>query len=372
MSDYDVIVLGLGAMGSAASYQLARRGHRVLGFDAHPERHQLGSSHGDHRMIRRSHNDPDFRPYVDRAFELWCELEADSGEDLLSLYGEIAIQPASVLDEWPESERDRMPRVLSAADLAAEFPGFRVPEPLVATYEAESGMLRPEAAVSAQLRLARAHGAELRRPERVLDWTADGSGVKVTTDRGVVRAERLVVTAGPWAPMLLGELGLPIEAVRIVNMYVAPGDPVLWARENGAPNFMLDVPEGTFYGLPAMDGLGLKIGMDDTTRPTTPDTIDREVTDADLAPLLGALSSYLPGAVGPVTQTVTCMYTMTPDWSFIIERHREHPQIAYATGFSGMGFKFSPVVGEVLADLAVAEAPALDLSCFSSARFAGE
>ena len=367
MNDYDVIVLGLGAMGSATTYHLARRKVRVLGIDALPERHTLGSSHGDHRMIRRSHPDPRMRPLVDRAFELWRQLEDESGESLMRLYGEVAVQPAATLGQWPETEP--MPRVLDEQQLHDLFPGFRVPPPLVATYEDDAGMIRPEPAVSAHLRLARACGAEIRRPHRVHDWQPDGDGVKVTTDDGTLSASRLVVTAGPWAPEQLRALNLPLQAVRIVNAYVAPRRPDLWSLELGAPNFMLDVPEGVFYGLPAMDGLPLKIGMDDISNPTTPDTIDRTVHDVDVEPLLTVLGQYAPDAVGPVQHTVTCMYTMTPDEQFIIEAHPEHPQVAYAAGFSGMGFKFSPVVGEILADLATSREPARDLSPFSSERF---
>jgi sarcosine oxidase len=369
MNDYDVIVLGLGAMGAATTYHLARRGHRVLGIDAHPEGHAFGSSHGDHRMIRRSHPDPLMRPLVDRAFVLWRELEESAGVPLMRIYGELAVQSAEVLDIWGDGDVSPVPTVLDECRLRSEFPGFDVPSPLVATYEAEAGLLRPEVAVSAHLRLARDHGAQVLRPQWVREWRPDGTGVTVRTDSATFAASALVVTAGPWAPVELAAVGLPLTTVRIVNAYVTPSRPDLWSLEAGAPNFMLDVPEGTFYGLPAMDGMGLKIGMDDTSQPTTPETIDRVVHESDLAPLRAVLDRYLPGASGPVERTLTCMYTVTPDWNFVVEQHPEHPQISYGAGFSGMGFKFSPVIGEILADLTESGRSSYDLSGLESNRF---
>jgi sarcosine oxidase len=372
--DYDAIVVGLGAMGAAATYQLARRGMRVLGIDAFELGHVNGSSHGHHRLIRRSSQSDDWQALIDRSFDLWREIEQESGETLLTITGEVSLGYQRAGREYRRFEDDPgaggAREILDAAALAERFPGFRLYDDMLATWEAEAGFLRPERAIAAQLRLAERHGAELLRPAEVTGWSGRDGNVKVTTERGEYEAERLILTPGPWAAELLSDLDLPLRVVRIVNAYFQPERPDLWTLEHGAPDFLLSVPEGAFYGMPAMGNVGLKIGRHDNGEPTTARTIRREIDMSEVDELRKTLDRYMPGAAGPVLQTVTCMYTMTPDEAFIVERHPGHTSVIYGCGFSGTGFKYSCAIGEALADLATDAATRVNLGFLSSSRFA--
>ncbi|MFN8541132.1 MAG: N-methyl-L-tryptophan oxidase, partial [Thermomicrobiales bacterium] len=395
---YDAIVVGLGAMGAGATYQLAKRGARVLGLDMFPLGHDQGSSHGHHRMIRRSAYRPEIEHMATRAFELWPALEAESGRNILNLIGEVSLfdpnaapqqlrRRAHVVEEangHAPSDIGSSPVAPSAFDftmggrrelldertLRDRFPGFHYHEGLIATYEATAGFLRPEVGVAAHLEVAARHGATIRRPETVTGWQPDGTGVVVTTDQGTYRADRLVLTAGPWSAELLAGLNLPLQVVRIVNAYFAPTRPDIWTSERGAPDFLLTVPEGSFYGMPSIEGVGLKIGRHDNGEQTTARTIRRDVDAAEVAYLRNVLDRYMPGASGPVTQVATCMYTMTPDEQYIIEPHAEHPQVIYGCGCSGTSYKFSGVIGDMLADLALTGFTTYDMAFISSNRFA--
>jgi len=370
---FDVIVVGLGAMGAAATYQMAKRGVRVLGLDAFPLGHANGSSHGHHRMIRRSSHDPAWEPLIARAFELWGEIERESGETLLTITGEIGLGYPLPGREYRRFEDDPTSggarEIVDSTTLTERFPGVCLHDGMLATYEAEAGFLRPELAVAAQLRLADAHGATIHRPESVLTWSKEDDGVSVMTTEGVYRADRLILVPGPWASELLGDLDLPLQVVRIVNAYFEPTRPDYWLLEGGAPDFLLSVPEGAFYGMPAMGGVGLKIGRHDAGEPTTARTIRRDVDAKEVEYLRDVLDRYMPGASGRVLQTATCMYTMTPDERFIVERHPAHARVVYGCGFSGTGFKYSCVIGELLADLALNGAASIDIDFLSSSRF---
>src|SRR5690606_35910020 len=291
-------------MGSAALCHLTKRGRRALGIDMYPEGHIWGSSHGEHRMIRKSAGSsslkkPDgYVPLVARAFELWDELEAESGRQIIKLLGEIAIFGEERLRERGITPDDLAANpfreLLSPEDLAKRFPGVRVQDGIHVTYEAEAGYLRPEVGIAAHLEMAQRHGAEVRRPEAVTAWEIDGDGVRVTTEGGSYQADRLVIAAGAYASELLGDLGLPLQVTRIVNGYFQPTSPH-WYSENGAPDFLLSVPEGSFYGMPADEGVGLKIGLHYGT-PTTARTIDREIAPAEIELLVNVLDRYMPGA----------------------------------------------------------------------------
>ena len=371
---YDAIVIGLGIMGSAATYHLANRGQRVLAIDTFPEGHNQGSSHGHHRLIRRSHTNPQFRPLIDRAFELWRALEDESGEEIMSLIGEVSMNhvatPKSAGWLSADLEAEKHLERIDAHELRQRFPGFRLQSGMTATVEREAGYLRPETAMAAHLRVAERKGAVIRRPEEVTDWSADGDGVRVETSRGTYAADRLVITAGAWAAEQLRGLDLPLQVVRIVNTYYRPDRPDLWTAEQGAPNFTMSVPEGEYYGMPSIAGQGLKIGRHDLGESTTARTIRREIGNDEIEHLRRILDKYMPGSSGSVELAITCMYTVTPDENYIVERHPFHPQVAYACGFSGTGFKFGPVIGEILADLITDVPNASDSSMFSSARFA--
>lgn len=370
---FDVIVVGLGAMGSAALYHLAHTGNTALGIDMFPLGHTQGSSHGHHRMIRRSSYRISHEPLIARAFELWPELEQESGHNIMNLIGEIALGYPSdggrYLDANLEPTLGGYREILDEQAVRERFPGAHLYDGMTATYERTAGFLRPEVAIAAHLEVAERMGATVERPAEVTGWFVDDYSAAVTTSDAAYTADRLILTAGPWASELLRPLNLPLQVVRIVNAYFEPSRPDLWKAEHGAPDFLLSVPEGSYYGMSDIEGSGVKIGRHENGQPTTARTINREVEQAEVDMLRGVLDRYLPGASGPVKQLVTCMYTMTPDENYIIERHPEYEEVVYGCGFSGTGFKFSCVIGEILAELATTGKTRFDISSLSSARF---
>ena len=372
-SAYDAIVLGLGAMGSATAYHLARRGTRVLGLDAYPRGHTQGSSHGRSRIIREAYFEaPEYVPLVQRAYHLWRELEAECGQALLTLTGGLnlgAPESELVTGALASARQHQLPyEYLNAAEITARFPGFRPPEDAVAVYEPNAGILAPEACVGAHLDLAMRHGAVLQFNEPVRHWSADGAGVRVDTAQGTYQAARLVIAAGPWSAAVLAGLGLPLTVQRIVNVHFAPAEPDRFAPGR-CPIYILSVLEGEYYGFPALPGQGVKFGRHDTGEVCTPATIRRMVDEGEVAALRAVLDRYLPGAGGDALWTLTCMYTNTPDRHFILDRHPAHEQVVYGCGFSGHGFKFSSVIGEILADLALDGATKHPIGFLSATRF---
>lgn len=371
---YGVIVVGLGGIGSAALYHLARRGGSVLGLDMFPPGHSLGSSHGEHRIIREAYFEaPEYVPLVQRAYDLWAELEEESGdEELLVTTGGLMFGP-------PESPvvtgAIRSAKIhglsyerLSAGQVAERFPGFDLPDDMLGVYEPRAGFVRPERAIEAHQQLAKRHGAEMRFAEEVVAWGVEGDSVRVRTTTETYLARRLVVTTGPWAAELLADLNLPLEVWRIVNAHFESSEPETFAAGR-CPIYLFDVPEGTYYGFPYISGIGLKIGRHDIGEVTTARTIRREIDPEEIDQLRRVLDRYLPGASGEVTRTLTCMYTMTPDEHFIIDCHPDHPQVVIGCGFSGHGYKFASAIGDVLAQLAMDGKTEQDVGFLSLERF---
>ena len=374
MASYDVIIVGLGGMGSATAYYLASRGHDVLGLDMHQPGHDLGSSHGHHRIIREAYFEgPDYVPFVQRAYDLWAELEEDAGvADILTLTGGLMFgRPDSEIVEGSltAGRLYGLPyEEFSARETSRQFPGFRLDEDMMAVYEPRSGFVAPERAMESQLRLAAERGARLRHDVEVLSWSADGDGVVVKTKNESFRGAALVITTGPWASELLGQLNVPLAVWRIVNTYFQPVEPSLYEVGN-CPIYLFDAPDATFYGFPHLDGIGLKIGRHDTGEVTSARQINRTVAAKEEEYLLDALRAYLPGAAGEVLGSVTCMYTMTPDEHFVIDLHPEHPNVAIGCGFSGHGYKFAPAIGEALGELATGTDPSQPIGFLGLERF---
>jgi sarcosine oxidase len=370
---FDVIVIGLGGMGSAAVADLARRGQRVLGLDAHERLHKLGSSHGDSRIIREAYFEaPEYVPLVQRAYTRWRELEAETDRELLTITGGLnfgAPDSEFVTGSLASARRHDLPfEQLDARGVADRFPGFRLADDMVAVYEPNAGILRPEACVTAYLEVAERHGAELRFREPVTGWDSGHPRAHVATAEGGYTADRLVLTPGPWAPQLLTRAGIPLQVIRVVNVHFAPRRPELFEADR-CPVFLFQAPEGDYYGFPALPGQGVKIGRHDIGEPASPATIRREVDAHEVEQLRDVLERYLPGASGDVIKTLTCMYTNTPDRHFVIDQLPQHPHIVFGCGFSGHGFKFASVVGEVLADLAIDGTTRHDIAFLSAARF---
>jgi sarcosine oxidase len=362
----DVIVLGLGAMGSSAASHLAARGHRVVGFDRHTPPHSFGSSHGRTRIFRQAYfEDPRYVPLLARARDLWGELERESGQSLFQSAGMLSIgMPGGRLVQRTLESARRFhlrpePRILVAEELRARWPAFVVPDDAAAVLEENAGHLAPEACVTAQLKKAVKLGAELHFGEPVLSWSAGAGSVTVRTAQGTWTAERLVIAAGPWAPEVLYEAGLPLKALRQTVFWLRPADPEPF-RE--IPMFIFEAEEGTpmVYGFPLIGALddGVKVAihgtraLDGITAECTPETVDREIRPGDEAYLRQRLAATVPAlAMGQTVRAETCLYTMTPDENFFLGQHPEHPEAIVAAGFSGHGFKFASVIGEIIADL---------------------
>lgn len=373
MTRYDAIVLGTGGVGSAALFHLARRGARVLGIDRFAPPHDRGSSHGQTRLIRQAYFEhPNYVPMVLRAFELWHDLEQRSGESLYNQVGLLQIGP-------PEGEVLRGVRAsarlhgleieeLSARESAARFPGFLAADCCEAIFERRAGYLLVEQCVAAHALQATRLGAELHAGEAIHGWRVEGGGVVVETEKAKYAADRLIICAGAWAGQLLGELGIRFE-VRRKPLYWWRTRNETYRADRGCPGFLYDLPGGCFYGVPEIDASGVKVAehtggaiVDD------PLDVDRQVDVADRQRVADFVGEYLSDATTDCTDHTVCMYTMTPDAHFVVDRHPRHPQVAFAAGLSGHGFKFTCVLGEVLSQLALDGGADLPIEFLSANR----
>lgn len=373
---YDDIVLGLGGMGSAAAYHLARRGRRVLGLEQFDFLHERGSSHGLTRIIRLAyHEDPSYVPLLRRAYELWHALEQDAGERLLVTTGSIEGGPedgpmfrgaldAAELHDIPHE-------VLDAAELGRRYPAWRALDPgTAAVWQPDGGFLLAERTLQAHAAGAMAASAELRYRERVLTWAAQGDGVEVLTERTSYRAERLVIAAGPWAGRVVPQLAAVAVPERQVLGWFGPMRPDLFTVER-FPVFVLDVEEGSFYGFPQHDMPGLKLGRyHHLGEPIDPDAENRAPRPDDERLLRGFVERYLPDAAGPTMMLKACIFTNSPDEHFIVDVLPDAPQVVVLAGFSGHGYKFCSVMGEIAADLATQGRTDHGIGLFRLDRFA--
>jgi sarcosine oxidase len=352
---YDAVVVGLGGMGSAALAHLARRRRRVLGLEQFGRAHDRGSSTGQSRIIRMAYyEDPAYVPLLRRAYELWAELEREAQTRLLDRCGILMVGgPASrVLDGALRSAREHRIALdeLPAAAVAARYPALRLEPGDRALFEPDAGMVFPEAAIDAHLRVAARHSAELRFQTRVREITGSEGAVALALDDGsVVKTQRLVLCAGPWLGALARQAGLPLQVERAVQVWFTPSSGA-YARDR-FPAFFLDRDgaDPPLYGFPDY-GLGVKAALHGGT-PAAADTLDRAVSAADIGAVRAALDAFMPGAAAAFRAGKVCMYTLTPDAHFIIDTDPHDARIIIAGGFSGHGYKFCSVVGEIVADL---------------------
>jgi len=329
VATYDEIVVGVGAMGSAAAWHLAARGRRVLALDAHAPGHRLGSSHGYTRIIRKAYfEDPAYVPLLERAYVLWDELARAAGERLLLPTGGLMVGPADapvVAGAVRSARAHGLPyELLTAAAVRRRFPAFAPDDGLVGLWEPQAGVLFPEACLRVCRRAAEGAGAELRWEEPVRAWRADGAGAVVETSRGRYEAGTVVVTAGPWAPSVLAALGLPLAVIRQVVCWFearTPADEAVLAPDR-CPLFIASLDGVHLYGLPAAAGPGFKVAIHDVgarsarserSAPCTPETVRRDVAPGEVEAVRRATRRLLPGADGPLRAAETCLYTMTPD-----------------------------------------------------------
>ncbi|MEM1126877.1 MAG: N-methyl-L-tryptophan oxidase [Bacteroidota bacterium] len=356
---HDVIVIGVGAMGASACYHLAQRGLRVLGVERHPVGHSLGSSAGDTRIVRRAYFEhPSYVPLLDRAYRLWDHLGDEADQTLFHRTGLAAFgRPTSAVLQGAQASADQygvQVEPLTHAEARHRFPQVSLPGDFVGLWEPEAGFAWAEPSIRAMARLAQQHGAVIQAPERVTHWAPQGEGVRVTTDQGSYHAAALVLAAGAWTTPLLPPYGLPLSVRRMVLGWVQPLVPQAFALGT-FPCWMVDDPErGLYYGFPLLPEVatpGLKVASHVPGPEADPDAVDRTVAPGDEETFRPVLGAYLPQADGPTLATKVCMYTMTPDEHFILDRLPDGPPVWVAAGFSGHGFKFAPVMGEALADL---------------------
>jgi sarcosine oxidase len=365
-------------MGSAAAQHLAERGHQVIAFDRFTPPHTKGSSHGQTRMIRQAYwEDRRYVPLVLRAYELWRRLEKDSGRQLLHVTGGLVIgqpQGTLALRSKESAEAFHLPyRMLAATELRSHFPAFSIADDAIALWEEQAGYLMPEDCVRAQLNRTHIAGAKLQFDEPVLDWRADGDGVAIRTTAGIHHADRLVLTAGPWSTELLQEISAPLTVTRQIVYWFEPKSQIENFREDRLPVYLMEGEPGerVLYGFPAVgaSGEGVKVALHGSDDVCLPDTVERSMHPWEEASIRSRLERALPSLAGRLVHAETCLYTMTPDEHFIIDRHPQCAQVVIAAGFSGHGFKFATVIGEIIADLCICGSSSFDLGLFAIDRF---
>jgi monomeric sarcosine oxidase len=370
---YDAIVLGAGGVGSAALWQLAKRGAHVLAIDRFEPPHDRGSSHGQTRIIRQAYFEhADYVPMLLESYRLWEELEQLAGRQLKRETGLVEVGPADgvvvpgVLRAAAQHGLDV--EELTAVEIKGRWPALRVPDEFTGVFERRAGLLHVEACVKACLDAATHAGAELLTGVEVRDWSA-GDDILVRTTAGNFRAARLVITAGAWAGELFGRLGIDLQVRRKVQMWFDSPQGATRA-DTGFPCYLFELPEGVFYGFPQIDERGLKAaehsGGDLVADPLA---VDRTLRPSDRAPVEAFLRAHLPSAVAPPREHAVCLYTMSPDEHFIVDRHPADPRIVFAAGLSGHGYKFAPVLGRTLAELALNGPATAPIGFLSVGRF---
>lgn len=374
MIEYDVIVAGLGGMGSAAAAHLSARGARVLGIEQFERGHALGASSGKSRIIRKAYfESPEYVPLLDRAYILWHELQERCGLPLYFPTGLLTVGPerGPVLSGAREAAQrfDLDVVLLSAKDVRAKYPSINIQNNEVGIFEPDAGYVVPEAAVLAHLAMAEESGAELRFHTKMNGWTVSADGITVALEgEEAVRASRLVLTLGPWFSQVMESVGVELRIQRNVMAWF---EPTRQLGVNEMPCFLYD--GGTYpallYGFPDT-GEGVKAAFHGRGPDTMPQTLDRHIDiERDINPLANALNDFIPGAAGTFLSGKACMYSMTSDEHFVIDRHPEDERIVIAGGFSGHGFKFEPVVGELIAQLALDGGTQLPIRFLSLERF---
>jgi sarcosine oxidase len=389
MPRFETIVLGLGAMGSAVTYRLAKRGNRVLGIDRFDPPHVHGSTHGDTRITRLGIGEgSQYTPLAMRSHQIWRDLEGETGRSLLTTHGGLVLSSQArtsrshsetfFANTVAAAEKYGIPHAIwNARQIRQRFPRFKVADDESGYFEPSAGFVRPEECVRVQLELAQHHGASLHRGERVLAFDASDHGVMVTTDLGNYVADRLIVAAGPWVSELAGSAtARHVTVFRQVLCWFEISGPIAPFLPQNFPVFIWELQgkRQGIYGFPALDGVhgGLKVATEQYDAATTPDTVDPRVTEAEIRAMFDQyVDPYLSGLTSRCVKAATCLYTVTPDFGFIIDTLPGADRVIVASPCSGHGFKHSAAIGEALAELVVDGVSKQDLSAFSLARFNG-
>ncbi len=369
----DILVIGSGGFGSSVMHHLARRGLRVIGIDRFAPPHDQGSSHGETRVIRKAYFEhPSYVPLLHRAWDLWHELSSEVNQPLIQRRDLLMSGPPSsevITGALESASTHRLPvEELTPEEAMKRYPTFRLPDDHRVVVETTAGFLWAERCISASLMLAEQLGAQMRSDETVqqIDYPASG-GVCVQTNRARYSAAAAVITAGAWTGQLLPEYASLIRVLRKV-LFWYPLTDSLWS-DPAAPVFLIDAPHGQFYGVPSVDGRLAKVA-EHTGGAVVQDPlhVDRHVTMADSAGTNRFVDGFMNGLLPQPAQSTVCMYSMSPDGHFLLDKHPTLPLVV-AAGFSGHGFKFTSVLGEVCADLITDKKPSLDVSFLSRSRF---
>ena len=371
---YDAIVIGAGGMGSAAAYYLSRMGQKTLLLEQFQLDHDRGSSYGESRIIRYAYDHPAYIALAKASYPLWRELEAASGEELYIKTGGIdfgiaddpqmlAIDHSLTVSQIPFEK-------LSPAETAQRFPQFRLEDGMETIYQADAGVLKASQCVKAHVRLAQQQGTTLIEQAIVQRITPTADHVTIETSQGTFQAGRLVMAAGSWSKHLLEKIGLalPLAPTREQQLFFRGNPPENFLPDQ-FPTFIAWLPEITFYGISNVDGKGFKCAQHRSGEVVDPDQVKREIDPAYIERVRGFMKHHIPTGDGEPTAGRICLYTMTPDEDFIIDRHPEYPYISFGAGFSGHGFKFTTLIGQILANLACGAPVEYDLSHFRWDRF---
>jgi sarcosine oxidase len=372
---FDVIVVGLGAMGASACGELARRGAKVLALEQFNLLHSLGSSHGQSRLIRLAYYEhPDYVPLLKRAHELWREMQAKQG-DIFRQSGVIYLGPPSspLISGSEASARkyDIPHEMLDRRELRARFPQFEVPEDYLGMFEPAAGILRPESILHHYLSAALSTGVQIHACEPVTSWQATASSVTIETAKATYTAKHLIFCSGAWTGAIVQDLGVTLKVTRQLSAWFWPRSPELFAPDRTASWAIDNGAGGLFYGFPMLPGYpGVKIAIHAPGAEVSPGQVTRSFLPGDDVEIRAAIRQYLPAAEGPLLASTVCLYTNSPESHFIVDRHPRHERVTIAAGFSGHGFKFASVMGEILADLALSGKPSLPTEFLSLKRFA--
>jgi sarcosine oxidase len=373
---FDVAVIGLGAMGSAALFNLAKQGRRVIGFEQFEPGHEKGSSHGESRAIRLSYFEhPSYVPLARRAYEAWRELELVSGETVLTVTGILeAGHPGSPVVEGSlaASRLHGLPHeLLTGAEISRRFPAFRLPPDWTGLFQPQGGFLRPELAIRQFVRLSEHHGAVIRTRTPVLGIESTAAGIRIRTEADTVEAGSIILATGPWIGELAPELKPHLRLTRQVLGWFSPREPACFTPDC-FPVFILESEDDACYGFPDFAGTGVKAASHREGAVLA--AANANVQDggaADEAQLRRMFRRFIPDADGPLRKMRTCLYTRTPDEDFIVDCSAHDSRIVLASPCSGHGFKFASVLGEVLADLATGRASTNDIARFRVDRLRG-
>jgi sarcosine oxidase len=385
-NDYETIVIGLGAMGSASVYQLSKKGNKVLGIDQFAPPHKIGSTHGDTRITRQAIGEgEEYVPLSLHSYKVWDELEKKAGKKLLTTTGGLIIGSKNAKNfhgsnNFLQTTIDTAKKfnishsVLSTDELRKKFPQFRIEDGYIGYYEDNAGFLSPELCVETQIELAKQQGAQINLNEKVkqLLTLTDGS-VEVSTDKGVYNANKVIVSAGPWINQFFPEYADLFKVYRqVLYWFDIKEDITTYLPENFPIFIFVGTGEDDIYGFPAIDGPhgGLKVAFEEYLIDTTPENVNREISREEIKRVYKKyITKHLPGVSDKCIKAVSCLYTVTPDSKFVIDTHPEYSQIIIASPCSGHGFKHSAAIGEALSELAVTGESQFDLNAFKIDRF---